>query len=374
RIQENRQIEIRKDISFQFEETDPKEIISIEKNLISDKKKLISIEEKFISYETKLNQDSKNLFLSYITDPWNILDLITIIFVIAALGTHLADILNHSEIIARNHIRVTSISVLLVSARVLKNGRILWEPFGMLVMTLYFIVWDIFVWILVFLITLIPFTTSFYILFGNGQTISCIPEAQECPSNNQKVLGGMESYNKAVFYLFTTSFGISDIDFAGYNELDSEIADFFFGLYIGFTTLILLNIFIALLTSTFERVRSFSKSLFVLQRAKEILIYEQIICERTRIRTLLKIPDEYIKKYKPSDQKNDIDFKVLLDPIAESVKKINIKYESLNNKKCCDKNESSKTDTKNFQDQIKEIKNSINILIEMKNNQSKIFN
>ncbi|RNA28124.1 transient receptor potential cation channel subfamily A member 1-like isoform X3 [Brachionus plicatilis] len=369
KIQENRQDELKKEITFRFG-TNNQEIIPNEKKSISKEEKFNSIEKHFISYETKLNQDSKKFSLSYIADPWNIFDLITIIFVIAALGTHLDDILNHSEINARNHIRVTSISVLFVSARVLKNGRILWEPFGMLVMTLYFIVWDIFVWILVFLITLIPFTTSFYILFGNGQTISCIPEAQECPSNNQTVLGGMESYNKAVFYLFTTSFGISDIDFAGYNELDSEIADFFFGLYIGCTTLILLNIFIALLTSTFERVRSFSKSLFLLQRAKEILIYEQIICDSSRIRSLLKIPDEYIKKYKPSDQKNDIDFKVLLDPIAESVHKINIKYESLNNKKCCEQNESSKTETKNFQDQIKEITNSINILIEMNKNQT----
>ncbi|RNA40720.1 transient receptor potential cation channel subfamily A member 1-like isoform X3 [Brachionus plicatilis] len=322
----------------------------------------------FISNEEKLNQNSKKFSGSYIADPWNIFDIITIIFVIASLGTHLADILNHSERIARNHIRVTSITVLFVSARVLKNGRILWEPFGMLVMTLYFIVLDIFVWILVFLITLIPFTTSFYILFGNGQTISCIPEAQKCLSNNQTVLGGMESYNKAMFFLFSTTFGISDIDFAGYNELDSEITVFFFALYIGVTTLILINVFIALLTSTFERVRSFSKSLFLLQRAKEILIYEHSLCESTRIRTLLKIPDQYIKKYKPSEQRYDIGFKDLLDPIAEYVQEINIKFESLN-KKCCEQNESSKTDIKNFQDQIEEIKNSINILIEMNKNQ-----
>lgn len=139
------------------------------------------------------------------------------------------------------------------------------------------------------------------------------------------------------------------------------MADFIFGIYIGITTLILLNIFVALLTSTFERVQSFSKGLFLLERAKEILTFEYILCENSRIQGLLKIPDELIKKYKPSEQNDDIGLKALLDPISDSVRNLNVKYEILS--KCCDNVTSvSNPSLNSLQEQITEIKN---ILVEM---------
>ncbi|CAF0899221.1 unnamed protein product [Brachionus calyciflorus] len=247
----------------------------------------------------KKNQGFKRLYLS---DGWNQLDLITIILLIASLATHLADILNHNETIAKNHIRVTSITVIVLSLRLLKTARTLWMPFGMLVMTLYYIARDIIVWILAFIIIWIPFTTCFYMLFGNGLTVNCDSDTQTCSAENKTLQ---------------------------YNELDDKISNFIVGLYIGATTLILVNIFIALLSSTFERVHSFSKGVFLIERAKEIIQLERSLSENTRIKRLQNIPYEYITKFKPENSKDDVGLEQVLEPVKESLRDMNNKYESL---------------------------------------------
>lgn len=55
------------------------------------------------------------------------LDLLTLLILFAALATHLADIIDHDEKIARDHIRITSIAILFLSIRVLNNAKVLWE-------------------------------------------------------------------------------------------------------------------------------------------------------------------------------------------------------------------------------------------------------
>jgi hypothetical protein len=62
------------------------------------------------------------------------------------------------------------------------------------------------------------------------------------------------------------------------NSIDNVMTDFLIGLYLGLTTLLMINIFIALLTTTFNRVYDKSRAYFLLQRAIEILNYEH--CKR----------------------------------------------------------------------------------------------
>ena len=77
----------------------------------------------------------------------------------------------------------------------------------MLVMTLYHIVRDIIVWLLAFIVVWIPFTSCFYMLFGNGSKVNSDPDPLECSAENGTVISGMETFNKAAFFLFTKTFG-----------------------------------------------------------------------------------------------------------------------------------------------------------------------
>lgn len=58
------------------------------------------------------------------------------------------------------------------------------------------------------------------------------------------------------------------------NYFDNVMTDFLIGLYIGLTALLMVNIFIALLTTTFKRVYDKSRAYFLLQRSIEILNFE----------------------------------------------------------------------------------------------------
>ena len=58
------------------------------------------------------------------------------------------------------------------------------------------------------------------------------------------------------------------------NSIDNVMTDFLIGLYIGLTTLLMVNIFIALLTTTFNRVYESSRAYFLLQRSIESLNHE----------------------------------------------------------------------------------------------------
>lgn len=71
----------------------------------------------------------------------------------------------------------------------------------MLVMTLYFVVNDIFVWVLAFISFWIPFTSAFYMLFGDRQV--CLDDT--CA--NKSVIENMDSYNHAMFGLYIVTFG-----------------------------------------------------------------------------------------------------------------------------------------------------------------------
>lgn len=98
-------------------------------------------------------------------------------------------------------------------------------------------------------------------------------------------------------------------------------------LYISTTSLILINILIALITSTFERISGSSKSLYILEKAKEVLSFENGLCEKSRIMQAKMVPDEFISFYELNKDKEDLGIKNLIEPISKSVKELNKKFE-----------------------------------------------
>jgi peptidoglycan hydrolase CwlO-like protein len=94
------------------------------------------------------------------------------------------------------------------------------------------------------------------------------------------------------------------------------------GAYIGITTLLLVNIFIAMLTSTFSRVHDSSKAFFVLQRAIEIVRLENRLSSSKRFKHLSELREDFVDdKYSVvKDYESGLSDK--LDPVKDSVKDI----------------------------------------------------
>jgi hypothetical protein len=97
-------------------------------------------------------------FVNYFTDFWNWFDLISIGLLAAGFFTHIADIIDHNDTLARAHVRIMSITVIFIALRLLKVGRVINEEFGTLVMTIYFVVRDIIIWLIAYVTFWIPFS------------------------------------------------------------------------------------------------------------------------------------------------------------------------------------------------------------------------
>ena len=81
------------------------------------------------------------------------------------------------------------------------------------------------------------------------------------------------------------------------------MSDILVGLYVGIVLLTLVNIFIAMLSSTFERVRHSAKAYFLMQRAVIILTVELQLTEKRRIKLLNRLN----KRHEEDGEENFLD-------------------------------------------------------------------
>lgn len=80
----------------------------------------------FIENE-KLALSGHSSFRLYLRDKWNYYDILSIVLLLAVIFTHVADVVNHSEAIARAHIRVFSVTIVFISMRIFESGRVIFE-------------------------------------------------------------------------------------------------------------------------------------------------------------------------------------------------------------------------------------------------------
>lgn len=113
------------------------------------------------------------------------------------------------------------------------------------------------------------------------------------------------------------------------NTLDPIMTDILMGLYLGLTTLLLINIFIALLTSTFNRVHDSSKAYFLLQRAMEILQIENMLTNARLHRHYRSLQREFTDDHFTFNM-NKQNMMDKLEPVRESLNTIRSEIDELN--------------------------------------------
>ncbi len=96
-------------------------------------------------------------------------DWICIFLLIACIGTHIGDIIYHSTHLAQAHIRLMSITIVIVCFRLLKTSQMLVSHFGTIVQMFIFSLPDIINWFLLFCCIWLPFSVTFWVLYGGKQ-------------------------------------------------------------------------------------------------------------------------------------------------------------------------------------------------------------
>lgn len=153
-------------------------------------------------------------------------------------------------------------------------------------------------------------------LFGGGkQACDDITNSTTCANPN---LNYMDTYNQVAFVLYQFTFGSDLFSRDSLNRIDPIMTDLLMGSFLGLTSLLMINIFIAMLTATFNTVHESSKAYFLLQRASEILQFQYMLSDTYMFKHYTSLKNDIQEDRFTIDLIRD-DFMQSIIPLKESI-------------------------------------------------------
>lgn len=238
----------------------------------------------------------------YWSDFWNIFDWICYVFLVASITTHLVDIFKHSETLARAHIRIMSVTIILLWLRLMKVARA-FALLGPFIVMLSHMVKDLLRFAFLYLEFYLPFVCAFWMIFGGSKKAyySNTPDPVYVTVNdtvngtvngtvNVTVNGevkidivhvdGYGDFGDVFYSLFRLTL-VDEYDFENMLKVDPIMAKILVGLWLALSAVLCLNLFIALLSDTFQRVYDNAQANAVMQKALMTLsIWESMTSSR----------------------------------------------------------------------------------------------
>lgn len=197
---------------------------------------------------------------------WFYYDWIVLVVMVAAIAMHIVYYKVANNDIRYVYTRILSIANLVVSLRLLENMR----PFpgiGTLVIILGETSGDFTNWAFLFFLLLVPFTASFWIIFG-GLTLNPVASFDET--------------NSLLYSVFRMAVG-DDFNLEGLIEAEPVMARILTVLYVTAMTIVTLNLLIALLSDTFTRVHDNAESNAIMQRAIKVIEAERALSKKKKL-------------------------------------------------------------------------------------------
>lgn len=208
-------------------------------------------EKSFVEQELRMIKQDKGNKQIYLSDPWNLFDWLTYAMLMVVIALHFVTVNIKNEKYDRVFVGILSCSVIPVWVRLLKYAR----PFpgqGPFVVMLGHIIDDTSKWLFVILVFYIPYGAALWVMFG--------PRAQT----------PIQGYD-TVFSLFYSILRIPLLDSYNFNELDKAapfMSRILCGSFIIIAAIVLMNLYIALLSNTFQRVYDNARATAAMQRAR----------------------------------------------------------------------------------------------------------
>lgn len=196
----------------------------------------------------------KNLEPSYFKDAWNIFDWITYSILMASVITHVISALTTYRPADKLHTNLMSATVIFLWIRLLKTCR----PFraiGPFVVMGGHLIFDVLRFGLLYIILYIPYAASFWMVFA-GYKVS-----------------GYSNISDLLYSMFRMTV-VDDYNYDNLSEKEPIMSKILCGTYIALSAVVCLNLFIALMSDTFQRVYDNVKANSVMQQASTILSLE----------------------------------------------------------------------------------------------------
>ena len=188
-------------------------------------------------------------------------------FILATIASHVT-FFHYSTVLSKEvHHYIIMPLLMIVWFRVLKYARP-FESAGPFVVIFGSVTGDIVKWGFLNLIILIPFTCAFWLTFG---AISLHP------------VSGYDNVGPLLYNMFS----MMVVNDHGYDDLEAAnpvMARLLCGAFIGIAAIVTLNLLIALLSNTFERLYEKAVENAVMQRARTILLLQKSLRRKQKLK------------------------------------------------------------------------------------------
>lgn len=211
-----------------------------------------------------LMKDLNRLKNPYTGDFWNYVDWTAYILMVATVVTHIVDVAAHTIVLADWHARISVVTLIIIWFRLLKYLRP-FEFIGWFIAILVYIKCDIFRFVIFVLTLLIPYSLGFWILFSYAEE-------------------DLHSFPSTIFTVFRLIV-VDDYPLHEISLEDEYMTYFMVGTYLAIVSIISLNLFIALLSNTFQTVYDNSQATAIMEKARLLLSTEK------------KLPYQLLKYY-----------------------------------------------------------------------------
>ncbi|KTG32942.1 hypothetical protein cypCar_00013010 [Cyprinus carpio] len=204
----------------------------------------------------------RNLKGTYSQDLWNIFDWLVYSLLLAVLGIHLADIFLLSDSLRQNSLRLFAVSIIFLWLRLMKHVRA-FRVMGPFIVMLGKIAGDVLCFLFLYIEIYVPYACAFWIIFGG---------LAEVPS--------MKTVPELLYSLYRITL-VDEYEFDAMLDVDAVMAYLLCGTFLALSAILCVNLLIALLSDTFQRVYDNALANAVMQQAAIILqIEESMPCLR----------------------------------------------------------------------------------------------
>ncbi|XP_051507002.1 transient receptor potential channel pyrexia-like [Myxocyprinus asiaticus] len=193
---------------------------------------------------------------TYFQDSWNIFDWLVYFLLMAVLGVHVADIFLVSNSLRENSLRLFAVSIIFLWLRLMKHVRA-FRAMGPFIVMLGKIAGDVLRFLFLYIEIYIPYACAFWIIFGG---------LAEVPS--------MKTVPQLLYSLYRITL-VDEYEFDAMLDVDAVMAYLLCGTFLALSAILCVNLLIALLSDTFQRVYDNALANAVMQQAAIILQIEE---------------------------------------------------------------------------------------------------
>ncbi|XP_054874660.1 uncharacterized protein si:ch73-193i2.2 isoform X2 [Amphiprion ocellaris] len=212
-------------------------------------------ERRFLLDQNKLIRRTRG---SYSRDLWNVCDWMVYCLLTASFSVHLVDVLRPSVHLPTISLRLFSVTVVFLWLRLMKHVRA-FRLMGPFIVMLGNIAGNVMRFLFLYTEIFIPYACSFWIIFGGSSSV---------PS--------MQSVSGLLYSLYRITL-VDEYEYAAMVTVDDVMAPLLCGTFLAASSILCVNLLIALLTDTFQRVHDNSQANAVMQQAVVILQVEDSI-------------------------------------------------------------------------------------------------